>query len=95
MTVAIHDVTPRSDWPPKYVPREDGNGIRMNPAFIALWEPYLAEGMPGSAVAEIFGVNKHSVYKYCRGRGWSHQQVSEMGAYISRYGRKLRSAGRK
>jgi hypothetical protein len=74
------------------VPLENGTGRRLNPAFIALWEPYLDEGMPGKAVAEIFGVKKHTVYRHYPGRSWSHQQVSEMGTFMRNYNRRMRAS---
>lgn len=63
---------------PKFLPAKDGRIIkRMNPEFVALWEPYLDEGMSAKAVGEIFGVAHSTVARHYPGRGWSPEQKLE------------------
>ena len=59
---------------PKYLPVP---GRKINPDFVALWEPYLTEGMAVKHVAQIFGVHKATVSKYYPGRGWNREQILE------------------
>ena len=79
-------------WPVKYLPTE-GRGARvLNPDYVALWEPYLAEGMSGKAVAEVFGVAKHTVYKYYPGRGWTNSQAGQLGTAMKYHNQRMRTA---
>ena len=60
-----------------YTPGQDRVPPRrtFNPDFVALWKPYLDEGMSAKHVAEIFSTNEKMIHKYYPGRGWTHKQV--------------------
>ena len=77
--------------PAKYLP---GQGCirKINPEFVALWEPYLDEGMGYKHVAEVFGVGKDIVRKHYPGKGWTHEQVSEHGTFMKHHNEKMRKA---
>lgn len=62
---------------PKYVSPKGGPKRMLNPEYVALWEPHLAEGLSAKHVGEIFGVSKESVLKYYPGRGWNAKQKIE------------------
>lgn len=67
-------------------------GVVMNPEYVALWEPYLEEGMGYKHVAEVFGVGKSTVRNHYPGRGWTHRQVVEQGRFMRDHNRKMQSA---
>lgn len=73
---------------PKYLPAERG-GLqkKLNPAFVALWESYLDEGMSAKAVAEIFGVAHSTVARKYPGRGWTAEQKLEHSFSMRRLNR--------
>ena len=64
MTEEVPRHLPTKQDPSKLCVRE------LNPAFIALWESYLDEGMSAKHVGEIFGVAKTTVLRHYPGRGW-------------------------
>lgn len=66
---------------PKFLP---GNKRKLNPAFVALWESYLDEGMSATAVAQIFGVAHSTVARNYPGRGWTPEQKLEHSFFIRR-----------
>jgi hypothetical protein len=59
---------------PKYV-KGKGNFLKMNPEYVALWRPYLDEGMSATAVGEIFGVATSTVMDHYPGAGWTPEQA--------------------
>lgn len=63
---------------------------KLNPEYIALWESYLDEGFAIQHVAEVFGVNKHTVRRHYPGRGWTHRQVSAHGGLVRRLNETVR-----
>lgn len=68
--------------PSKYVRNPRGGRPLMNPAYVALWESYLDEGYSGKAVAELFGVMKHTVYRYYPDKVWTSKQASAHGKLV-------------
>lgn len=58
------------------------NVRRLNPEYVALWESYLDEGYSGKAVAEMFGVAKHTVYRFYPDKVWTNKQASAHGKLV-------------
>lgn len=69
---------------------EKYRGRSLNPEYVALWEPYLDEGMPYAHVAEIFGVKGITVRRYYPGRGWTQRQCAELGTFMKHHNEKMR-----
>jgi hypothetical protein len=81
-------VTVRTDVP-KYIPGR-GAAKKMNPEYVALWEPYLDEGMAAKHVGQIFGVDQVTVARYYPGRQWTYDQARELAAMNRHMNRVLR-----
>jgi len=78
-------MTETKQLPEKYVGRHI-----MNPEYVALWEPYLDEGMGYRHVAEMFGVHANTVSKYYPGRGWTQPEAAALGTFMKHHNEKMR-----
>lgn len=59
-------------------------------AEIASWEPYLDEGMPYSAVADIVGAQRHTIAKHYPGRGMPMDEARKLGIFVRNHNRKMK-----
>lgn len=76
---------------PKHLPIA-GGGRRMNPAYVALWESYLDEGMSVKDVAEMFGVAPATVSKHYPGKSWNAEQKLELSLAVRAHNRQMKKA---
>lgn len=75
--------------PEKYL-KVRGGVKKLNPEFVALWEPYFEEGYSHKAIGEIFGVARSTVRTYYPDKAWSHEQVIDHAITMRQHNRKMR-----
>ena len=81
-----------STEPEKYLLCPETFRYITNPAFAALWEPYLDEGYSYTAVGQIFGVSRNTVKRFFPDRGWTMKQSLELGTFMKHHNAKMRKA---
>lgn len=77
---------------PKYIHQAQGGGHQVNPAYIALWESYLDEGMSPKHVAEMFGVHPVTVRKYYPDKKWTMDQARDLSLATRNFNRAMKKA---